>query len=134
MKRKDYSQKKSADSFGTYLQVAQNISSKTYESRDLDINELLYPPSPESEAQDSVEEVPEEEIQGKELMTLISTLEPTTISKLMRQSPLNFLDFARQLNVLVDVGLVELTSSESDPDAEIVQLSKLGRQTLSLEE
>ncbi len=130
MKGKDYSQKKSADSFGTYLQVVQNISSKTYESRDLDINKLLS----ESEAQDTAEEVPEEEIQGKELMTLISTLEPTTISELMRQSPLNFLDFARQLNVLVDVGLVELTSSESDPDAEIVQLSRLGRQTLSIEE
>lgn len=132
MKSEDYSQKKSADSFSTYLEVAQNISSKVYESRDS--NEVPSLKPEKIEAQDTAEEVPAEEIQGKELMTLISTLEPTTITELMRQSTLNFLDFARQLNILADVGLVELTLSESDPDTEIVQLSKLGRQTLSIEE
>ncbi len=133
MKGKDYSQKKNADSFSTYLQVTQNIPSKVYESRDLD--EALHLKSPqEVEAQDTTEEFPAEEIQGKELMKLISTLEPTTIIELMRRSTLNFLDFAHQLNILADVGLIELTSSESNPDTEIVQLSKLGRQTLSIEE
>lgn len=133
MESKHNPYKKHANSFGAYLQMVQNISSNAMDSSETPLDEAPETPLGENETifdESADADIDSENIQSKDLMTYIAALEPITVAELMRKSSLNFLDFARRLNVLLEVGLVELTPSTDAPSEEIVRLSRLGHQAL----
>ncbi len=123
--------RKKADSFGTYLQIAQSIQPRSV------LGQVSLPETGEFPGEEVHEEFrsapkagenPDE--QAIELLRLVSEHQPITVAELMRQAPMTFLEFARHLNSLTEVGLLELIPDADDPGMENVRLSALGKQAL----
>ncbi len=127
--------KDQADSFSTFLEIAQSIPYKRAQKGFRGIDEETLPPETGArlteEMAEEMEEAPpfaDEEELGPKVLRAVAQNQPITVVDLMRRCQLDFLQFARQMNNLSENGLLEITPSQDDPDTEIVRLSRRGRQ------
>jgi len=126
--------RKKADSFGAYLQIAQNIQPRSVLEQ-VSLSQMPTGEFPgEGVAPEELPSAPETgatpDEQAIELLRIVSERQPIAVAELMRQAPMTFLEFARHLNSLTEIGLLELIPDADDPGMENVRLSALGRQAL----
>ncbi len=127
---------KKANSFGAFLQIAQSIQPESAISETGLIAEFLNEALNEEAAERAETSpgnepaIPEADEQTIDLLHIVAKHEAITVSELMRKTPLNFLEFARRMNNLTEIGLLELGPAPDNPQIEQVRLSALGRQVL----
>ncbi len=129
-------EKKRADSFSTFLEIAQSISPKHAPEAFPSLEEEALLPNERSiEASERVSPEMEEETlslgegeHAPQVLRAVAEHQPISVVDLMHHCQLDFLKFARQVNRLAENGLLEITPSPNDPDTEIVRLSRRGRQ------
>ncbi len=128
-KKKSPTMKAQADSFGTFLEIAQNISPERRRKNAISRGgEETLPLSDIWPQEDTLSRSAEQEEAGEAVLRLVAEHEPLSVADLMKRCRLDFWEFARQMNQLAEHGLLEITSSEEDPAVEMVHLSLRGRQ------
>ncbi len=133
---------KKANSFGTFLQIAQSIQPVNAAQETGLIAEFLEEaldtsPSDEAEEEEASPsstsakpKVVAPDAQTTTLLRIVAQHETITVPDLMREAPMNFMEFAQHMNNLTKIGMLELVPAPEDPQIEQVRLSSLGRQAL----